>query len=125
MNHFISSVGGFQASQNKRESTEISAKASLRNLPSSNVEYFNNILNNSNLQIEVIVLRKAYMPTVLAHDAIYLVISGKGSFCKGITSQAFVAGDVLLADTGVQHFFDNYANNTIVWQIFYDENKTI
>jgi len=123
MNHFISSVGSFQASQNKKQAVKVSATESLQSLPSSSTQLFANILNNTQLNIKVVTLQKTYMPTILAHDAMYLVVCGSGSFYKGITTKNFVQGDVLLADKGVQHFFDNFTNNAIVWQIFYDENK--
>ena len=151
MNHFISSVSGFQASQNKsqkiilpefqlqylpsinsvsgfqasqsKSQKAISPKASLQYLPSSSATFFTNILNNSTLHLKVIVLQKTYMPTILTHDAMYLVVTGKGVFCKGSNSQYFIQGDTLLANKGTQHFFESYEKNTIIWQLFYNENK--
>jgi mannose-6-phosphate isomerase-like protein (cupin superfamily) len=54
-------------------------------------------------------------------DEAYIVISGSGEFIAGDQRFRFSPGDFLFAAVGVDHRFENFTDDLLVWVIFYGD----
>ena len=52
-------------------------------------------------------------------DEVYVVVEGAGWFVNGSCRHRFCAGDVLFVPAGVQHRFEDFEDNLVVWVVFY------
>lgn len=52
-------------------------------------------------------------------DEIYFVAAGTGEFVCGDTHRTFKPTDILFAAAGVEHRFENFSGDLVVWVIFY------
>lgn len=52
-------------------------------------------------------------------DEIYFVAAGSGKYVCGETRTAFGATDLLFAAAGVEHRFENFSDDLVVWVLFY------
>jgi mannose-6-phosphate isomerase-like protein (cupin superfamily) len=54
-----------------------------------------------------------------AQDEVYVVVSGQGEFRCGKQVTPFGPGDILFVPAGVEHRFERFSNDLVVWVIFY------
>jgi mannose-6-phosphate isomerase-like protein (cupin superfamily) len=52
-------------------------------------------------------------------DEVYVVVSGTGSFFAGGRRQDFGPGDLLFVPAGMEHRFEDFTDDLMVWVIFY------
>ncbi len=60
------------------------------------------------------------------------MVQGEGTFVNGLRREPFGQGDLLFAPAGVEHRFEDFTDDLVVWVIFYgpeggenwDEGKT-
>ena len=54
-----------------------------------------------------------------AQDEVYVVVRGGGRFFDGERRRPFGPGDVLFVPAGVEHRFEDFGDDLVVWVIFY------
>ena len=52
-------------------------------------------------------------------DELYVVVSGNGEFVNGPGRHPFGPGDVLFVAAGVEHRFEDFTDDLVVWVVFY------
>jgi mannose-6-phosphate isomerase-like protein (cupin superfamily) len=52
-------------------------------------------------------------------DEIYFVAGGRGWFVNGNVRHAFGSGDVLFVPAGVEHRFEDFSDDLMLWVVFY------
>src|SRR4051794_30051689 len=52
-------------------------------------------------------------------DEVYVIIRGEGQFRSGDVRHAFGPGDLLFVPAGVEHRFEDFADDLAVWVVFY------
>ena len=54
-----------------------------------------------------------------AQDEVYVVVRGGGRFVVGAERHPFGPGDLLFVPAGVEHRFEDFGDDLVVWVIFY------
>jgi mannose-6-phosphate isomerase-like protein (cupin superfamily) len=57
--------------------------------------------------------------TVHEQDELYIVVKGTGELVKGSERHEFQPGDALFVPAGINHHFENFSNDLILWAIFW------
>ena len=52
-------------------------------------------------------------------DEVYVVVTGSGEFFNGGRTERFGSGDVLFVPAHVDHRFERFTDDLVVWVIFY------
>ncbi len=52
-------------------------------------------------------------------DELYLVVAGAGNFRCAETRVAFTAGDLLFVPAGMEHRFEDFGDELVVWAVFF------
>jgi mannose-6-phosphate isomerase-like protein (cupin superfamily) len=52
-------------------------------------------------------------------DEVYVVVSGNGTFVNGQDRHPFGPGDILFVPAGVEHRFEDFTDDLVVWVVFY------
>ena len=52
-------------------------------------------------------------------DEVYIVATGSGTFFKDGERKAFGSGDVLFAEAGAEHRFEDFSDDFGTWVVFY------
>ena len=52
-------------------------------------------------------------------DEIYVVIKGSGTLVHDGAAEPFEAGDILFVAAGTEHHYQDFAQDTALWRIFY------
>ncbi|MER3465256.1 MAG: cupin domain-containing protein [Chitinophagaceae bacterium] len=52
-------------------------------------------------------------------NELYVIASGKGTFCRNSERVSFQQGDVLFVPAGMEHRFENFSHDFATWVIFY------
>ena len=77
------------------------------------------VFEHGTLEVEVYAPRGTDPQQPHKRDEVYVVISGSGNyFCDG-KREPFTPGDFLFAPAGVEHRFENFTDDLVVWVIFY------
>ena len=88
-------------------------------LPSLGGERFARVLGHGSMELEVYAPRGADPQTPHARDELYVVVSGTGEFVNGLERHPFGPGDVLFVPAGVEHRFEGFTDDLVVWVVFY------
>jgi mannose-6-phosphate isomerase-like protein (cupin superfamily) len=54
-----------------------------------------------------------------SRDEAYIVIRGSGEFLNGAARSQVAAGDFLFVPAGVEHRFEDFSDDLLLWVIFY------
>ncbi|MDJ0951509.1 MAG: cupin domain-containing protein [Alphaproteobacteria bacterium] len=52
-------------------------------------------------------------------DEIYIVIAGTGTFVKAGERRPFKPGDVIFVEAGIEHRFEDFADDFATWVVFW------
>lgn len=52
-------------------------------------------------------------------DEIYVVVEGRGMFIYDGERHAFGPGDVLMVPAGIDHQFEDFTDDLMIWAVFY------
>jgi len=74
---------------------------------------------HGSLLLEIFAPREVDYQTPHEQDELYVVIRGTGEFVKEEQRCTFAAGDVLFAEAGAVHRFENFSDDFVTWVIFY------
>jgi mannose-6-phosphate isomerase-like protein (cupin superfamily) len=88
-------------------------------LPGPDGERFARVLEHGSMELEVYAPRGSDPQTPHARDEIYVVVEGTGEFVNGPDRHPFGPGDVLFVPAGVEHRFEGFSDDLVVWVVFY------
>jgi RimJ/RimL family protein N-acetyltransferase len=91
----------------------------LRQLPGPGGERFVSLLRHGTLEVELYAPRSADPQTPHRRDEVYVVARGRGEFVVAGTRQHFDTGDLLFVPAGVEHRFETFTDDLVVWVLFY------
>lgn len=109
------------------ESTESSRTEKIRatiaeamaQLPTPDGKRFVTVFKHGTLLVEVYAPRGNDPQTPHTRDEVYIVIEGRGTFVYDNARHTFEPGDFLFARAGVPHRFEDFADDLVVWVLFY------
>lgn len=91
----------------------------LKRLPGSQGERFAQAFTRGTLSIELYAPRGHDPQTPHTQDEVYVIVRGQGKFYNDGVRHAFEPGDVLFVPAGIEHRFEDFSNDLLVWVIFY------
>jgi mannose-6-phosphate isomerase-like protein (cupin superfamily) len=94
-------------------------------IPGPAGEHAITLLQRGTLKAMLSIGRFAPLPrltTPHTQDEIYVILSGRGIFFHDGKRDAFEAGDLLFVAAGVEHRFEDFTEDTVVWVVFYGPN---
>lgn len=77
------------------------------------------LFEHGSLQVKLYAPRSVDTQTPHTRDEIYVVARGEGWFVDGERRHRFTAQDVLFAAAGVEHRFEAFSDDLLVWVFFY------
>jgi mannose-6-phosphate isomerase-like protein (cupin superfamily) len=90
-------------------------------LPGPGGERFAKVLEHGSMEVEVYAPRDKDPQTPHVRDELYVVVSGSGQFVNGPERHEFGSGDVLFVPAGVEHRFEDFTDDLVVWVVFYGQ----
>jgi mannose-6-phosphate isomerase-like protein (cupin superfamily) len=97
----------------------VTIEDALARLPGTKGERFAQVLEHGSLVVEIYAPRMVDPQTPHTRDEVYIVIEGSGTFLNGESRQQFGQGDLLFVPAGIEHRFENFTDDLVVWVIFY------
>ena len=91
----------------------------MERLPGPGGVRFAEVLEHGSLAVEIYAPRGTDPQTPHTRDEVYVVVRGTGEFVNGPDRGSFGPGDVLFVPAGVEHRFERFTDDLIVWVIFY------
>lgn len=88
-------------------------------LPGPDGERFARVLGHGSMEVEVYAPRGVDPQTPHDRDELYVVVAGTGEFVNGEMRHPFGPGDVLFVPAGVEHRFEDFTDDLVVWVVFY------
>ena len=88
-------------------------------LPGPGGERFARVLEHGSMEVEVYAPRGSDPQSPHTRDELYVVVRGSGRFVNGPERHAFGPGDVLFVPAGVEHRFEDFTEDLVVWVVFY------
>ena len=76
-------------------------------------------MEHESLLVEIYAPRGSDPQQPHTRDELYVVFEGSGRFVNGDERQAFGPGDVLFVPAGVEHRFEEFTADLVVWVVFY------
>jgi len=101
------------------ERRRVAVAEAMERLPGSGGERFAGVLEHGTMEVEVYAPRGHDPQTPHTRDELYVVVSGTGEFVNGPDRHPFGPGDVLFVPVGVEHRFEDFTDDLVVWVIFY------
>ncbi|HEX6791255.1 MAG TPA: cupin domain-containing protein [Candidatus Krumholzibacteria bacterium] len=93
------------------------AKASGR-LPGPGGKPFVELFRYGPVSVEIYGPREVDMQQPHAQDELYIVARGHGEFRNGPIRHTFATGDVMFVPAGVEHRFEHFSDDFLVWVVF-------
>ena len=88
-------------------------------LPGPGGERFTEVLEHGSMEVEIYAPHGTDPQTPHTRDEVYVVVSGNGTFFNGSDRHPFGPGDVLFVPAGVEHRFEDFTDDLVVWVVFY------
>ena len=88
-------------------------------LPGPGGERFAEVLGHGSIKVEIYAPRGTDPQTPHTRDELYVVVSGTGTFVNGPERHSCGPGDVLFVPANVEHRFENFTGDLVVWVVFY------
>ena len=88
-------------------------------LPGPGGERFAGVLEHGTMEVEVYAPRGHDPQEPHARDELYFVVAGSGAFVNGPDRHPFGPGDALFVPAGVEHRFEDFTDDLVVWVVFY------
>ena len=92
---------------------------SLRHLPGPNGERFAELFTHGTLGIEIYAPRGTDPQTPHSRDEVYIGAAGSGWVRNGTERHRFGPGDFLFVPAQVEHRFEEFTDDLVVWVMFY------
>jgi mannose-6-phosphate isomerase-like protein (cupin superfamily) len=97
----------------------VSLKEALLRVPGPEGQRFASAFQHGSLLVEVYAPRGIDPQKPHTRDELYIVVQGSGQFVSGTTRLPVGPNDVLFAPAGVEHRFEDFSDDLVVWVIFY------
>jgi mannose-6-phosphate isomerase-like protein (cupin superfamily) len=97
----------------------LTIREALARLPGPHGERFAELFTHGTLSVEVYAPRGQDPQSPHTKDEVYVVVQGSGRFRNGGERHPFGPGDVLFVAAGVDHRFEDFTDDLVVWVIFY------
>ena len=91
----------------------------LAQLPGPAGARFVTLFTRGSLVVELYAPRGGDPQSPHRQDEVYVVLQGSGRFLNGGRRESFCSGDLLFVPAGVEHRFEDFSDDLIVWVIFY------
>jgi mannose-6-phosphate isomerase-like protein (cupin superfamily) len=98
---------------------QLTVREGLERLPGPQGERFAELFSHGTLSIEIYAPRGRDPQSPHTRDEVYVVVQGSGRFRNGRERHPFGPGDVLFVPAGVEHRFEDFTDDLVVWVIFY------
>lgn len=103
----------------KTSCTMLTVADAISNLPDAEGRRFATIFHHGSLLVEIYAPRGIDPQKPHSRDEVYFVAAGHGEYVCGETRQSFDPTDLLFAAAGVEHRFENFSEDLVVWVLFY------
>jgi mannose-6-phosphate isomerase-like protein (cupin superfamily) len=97
----------------------VSLAEALSTIPTPEGKRFATIFEHGMLQVELYAPRGEDPQTPHSRDEAYIVVEGSGVFFREGRRERFGRGDFLFAPAGIEHRFEEFTDDLVVWVIFY------
>ena len=77
------------------------------------------LFEHGSLVVKLYAPRGTDTQTPHARDEVYVVARGNGEFVCGESRRRFSEGEMIFAEAGVAHRFENFSDDFYVWVLFY------
>lgn len=94
-------------------------QVALDKLPGPSGERFRQVFNHGTLSLELYAPRGHDPQTPHTRDELYIILQGRGQFFNAGVRHPFGPGDALFVPAGVEHRFENFHDDLVMWVIFY------
>lgn len=101
------------------EARRATVAEAIKLLPAPGGERFARVLGHGSMEVEVYAPRGVDPQTPHTRDELYVVVEGAGEFVNGEARHPFGPGDVLFVPAGVEHRFEDFTEDLVVWVVFY------
>jgi mannose-6-phosphate isomerase-like protein (cupin superfamily) len=101
------------------ESRRATVAGAMGRLPGPGGERLVRAVAHGSMEVEVYAPRGVDPQTPHTRDELYVVVEGTGRFVNGEITHPFGPGDVLLVPAGVEHRFEDFTEDLVVWAVFY------
>jgi mannose-6-phosphate isomerase-like protein (cupin superfamily) len=103
----------------KNSGNRFTVNESISCLPTPDGKRFATTFEHGSLQVEIYAPRGFDPQQPHTRDEIYFVAAGNGEYVCGENRTMFSATDLLFAAAGVEHRFENFTDDLVVWVLFY------
>jgi mannose-6-phosphate isomerase-like protein (cupin superfamily) len=101
------------------EKWRVSVTEAMEKLPRPSGERYATVLEHGTLDIEIYAPRGQDPQRPHTRDEVYVVVQGRGEFRNGPRLERFAPGDVLFVPAHVEHRFESFTDDLVVWVMFY------
>src|SRR4030095_12278944 len=106
-------------STNCKACAALTVADAISRVPTADGKQFATIFEHGTLLVEIYAPRGIDPQQPHTRDEVYLVAAGSGEYVCGDSRTAFSATDLLFAAAGVEHRFENFTDDLVVWVLFY------
>ena len=106
-------------STNSKTCAGLTVADAISRVPTADGKLFATIFEHGTLLVEIYTPRGVDPQQPHTRDEIYFVAAGSGEYVCGDTRTEFNATDLLFAAAGVEHRFENFTEDLVVWVLFY------
>jgi mannose-6-phosphate isomerase-like protein (cupin superfamily) len=97
----------------------VTVAQALERIPGPDGERFATVFRHGSLEVELYAPRGRDFQQPHTRDEAYVVHSGSGTFFDGETRLAFGPGDFLFVPAGVEHRFEEFTEDLLLWVVLY------
>jgi mannose-6-phosphate isomerase-like protein (cupin superfamily) len=99
--------------------SRVTIAEALAQLPGPDGENFVSVFEHGSLVVEILAPPSTVPLPPHTRDEVYIVAQGTGELLNGETRVSISPGDFLFVPAGVEHHFENFTDDLIIWIIFY------
>lgn len=99
--------------------SKVGLAEALQQIPTPDGKRFAELFRHGTLQVEIFAPRGVDTQKPHTRDEAYIVVSGHGTFFIAGQRERFGPGDFLFAPAGVEHRFEDFSDDLVVWVLFY------
>ena len=97
----------------------LSPTAGVTRLPTAEGKRFVEMYRHGTLTVEIYAPRGSDPQNPHTRDEVYVVVAGSGMFYDGKERRPFKAGDLIFVPAHVEHRFERFTDDLVVWVMFY------
>ena len=107
------------AEEIREEKRRVTVAEALARLPGEKGERFASVFKHGSLLVEIYAPRGIDPQKPHTRDEMYIIVQGSGEFVINGSREPFGPNDFLFAPAGVEHRFENFTADLVVWVMFY------